>query len=100
MKEPTHEQFEAARKEAIQEILDGFDFERVHKVMTFLNWQWIAYGVPSIERMKLVAKDLLERLDDTHPYRARGGFIAEARGSEIRLHFEIQYYEVYLEEYI
>lgn len=29
-------------QEAIDEIMDNFDFERVHKVMDFLNWKWFS----------------------------------------------------------
>jgi len=30
----------------IEEIIANFDFEKVHKVMTLLNWEWRNEGVP------------------------------------------------------
>jgi hypothetical protein len=46
----------------IANILNEFDFERVHKVMVVLRWKWIGAGrVPSIEELKLSAR---QRIDD------------------------------------
>jgi hypothetical protein len=47
--------------EMIQEILDNFDFEQMHKVMTFLNWKWYYDAVPTIEELKEIAKNLLNQ---------------------------------------
>ena len=43
----------------IDEILDEFDFEKVHKVMEFLDWKW-GGGVPTIGGMRKVARNLLK----------------------------------------
>lgn len=55
----------------IQEIIDGiiedFDFDRVHDVMEYMDWEWYEEGisskkyVPSIEKLKERATELLER---------------------------------------
>lgn len=48
-------------------ILDNFDFERVHKVMAFLDWKWFTvdgYKVPSIEQMKESCRELFEEMKD------------------------------------
>lgn len=44
-------------KKAMQE----FDFEKVHKVMEFLNWKWYDVGVPSVVKMKGVCEDLFRK---------------------------------------
>ena len=50
------------RIEAIEDILDEFDFHRVQKVMDFLDWQWATAvdGVPSVGEMRRQARKLLE----------------------------------------
>ena len=37
------------QQELIDEIMDEFDFRRVHKTMEFLNWHWGGRGVPAGE---------------------------------------------------
>ena len=41
---------------AMDAIIDNFNFDRVHRVMTFLDWKWVhrdgKYNVPSIMEMK------------------------------------------------
>lgn len=45
----------------IQDIMEDFDFQKVHGVMEKLDWKWAMskYGVPTIEEMKTEAKRLL-----------------------------------------
>lgn len=43
----------------IPEIMAEFDFAKVHKVMTFLNWKWSDAVPPSIEELKSTASYLL-----------------------------------------
>jgi hypothetical protein len=44
----------------LQDIIDNFDFDRVHNVMDYLNWQWATCsGVPTIEELKEKAISLL-----------------------------------------
>jgi hypothetical protein len=50
----------------IAAIVKGFDAERVHKVMTMLDWRWGGSdmpvgGVPTIEQIREKAADLLSR---------------------------------------
>lgn len=49
-------------KELINEVLDEFDFEKVHKAMKTLNWGWMRSNgkVPSIGQLVLCAQELLE----------------------------------------
>lgn len=43
----------------INEVIDFFDFEKVHNVMEFLDWQWQGVGVPRIYELKETARDLI-----------------------------------------
>ena len=70
----------------IPEIMDSFDFEQVHKVMTFLNWKWGGLSVPTVEQLKSCAMELLDLAaygyenssHKSHGYSvATGGFVAE-----------------------
>ena len=75
----------------LEDIIDNFDFDRVHNVMDYLRWQWATCGgVPTIEELKEQAIRLLRdaselRLGDykdTHHklpiVYATGGFEANA----------------------
>lgn len=62
-------QYNKSKEELINEVLDNFDFERVHKVMTFLDWKWISLSegtneVPSIARMVRSAQQYLSMAYD------------------------------------
>lgn len=52
--------------QAIQSTLEEFDFERVHDVMTYLNWTWLRKkdgefvdAIPTISDLKATAMQLL-----------------------------------------
>lgn len=70
------------RDKIIDEMLGGFDFEKVHKVMEFLDWEWAdSDEIPSIYRLIKTARDLLEEvwdktkeIDNDNQYIATGGF--------------------------
>lgn len=76
-------------KKAINKIIQEFDFKRVHKVMTLLDWDWAIGGIPSIPILKQSAQNrlvdaVIGRLKDTElshhlPYTiSSGGFEANA----------------------
>jgi hypothetical protein len=50
------------QQEKIDEIMDYFDFGRVHKVMKMLNWSWHDEGVPEKQELKACARKLLKDL--------------------------------------
>lgn len=50
-----------SQKEMIKEIMDNFDFERVHNTMWLLDWRWIGVGVPSEKELKKNARKHLDR---------------------------------------
>lgn len=44
---------------SIEEVLDGFDFEKVQQVMRALDWKWFDSGeIPTIDRMRETVRDL------------------------------------------
>lgn len=51
------------QQDAIDEILDTFNFETVHQYMTVVNWQWYMdeqYRVPDIYDLKKMLRSLLK----------------------------------------
>ena len=59
----------------IQEILENFDFEKVHKVMAFLKWKWACgydfegkpvYVTPTEKELVLSALERLNRVWDEY----------------------------------
>lgn len=51
----------STQKAKIQDIMEDFDFQKVHDVMEKLDWKWAMSknGVPTIDEMKHEAKRLL-----------------------------------------
>lgn len=45
----------------INEVINSFDFEKVHNVMEFLNWRWqgAGIGVPKVIDLKETATNLI-----------------------------------------
>lgn len=73
-------------------VLDWFDFERVHKVMTALDWRWattkpLAMSVPTIEEIRATAFDILHRTvaDFTARGRPLTGAVVSTGGLEARI---------------
>ena len=86
----------------IQEVIDNFDFAKVQKVMSFLNWEWAIDGsignmaVPSVQKLITRAYIMLESLDDPefpdkkHLITETGGFRASKIGEEYKLEFILE----------
>lgn len=77
-------------QKGIDEVLKEFDFERVHKVMTLLEWKWCVPGrvtteIPTLEYIKDRAKEILQHAAEEavsskdEYYISTGGFRAEAK---------------------
>ena len=51
----------------ISKILDNFDFERVHKAMIALEWNWYlgmgGFGIPPVGALQKTAMELLSYRD-------------------------------------
>lgn len=86
-------QYNKTKEELINEVLDNFDFEKVHKVMTFLDWKWTSLSdatneVPSIAKLDRSAQQYLEMAydglaeasyEDNEYMVGSGGFEARAK---------------------
>ena len=68
----------------IQDILEDFNFQKVHDVMEQLDWKWAMtkYGVPTIDELKSEAKRLLIDACVEHTCVATGGFRAVYEAGE------------------
>lgn len=92
----------------IDEILDYFDFDRVHTVMKALDWGWATCNnkVPSIEELKENAKYLLREAWERKSSVATGGFYAiynkntddDEYGDGLELNFQVDGCAVYLNQ--
>jgi hypothetical protein len=68
------------KQELIDEILDQFDFEKVHLTMKALGWEWMDVGVPEAPNLRKSARRLLqEATKSPSPYSkiSSGGFVVE-----------------------
>ena len=86
-------------QDAITEVLDQFDFDKVHKVMEFLAWTWASSeGVPKVSSLILTAIDLLNQAIEAADLRQEpvsigtGGFKAEAEFHEGKLYLSLAFY--------
>lgn len=96
----------------VDKIIDLFDFERVHKVMEFVDWKYIepngSLQVPSIERLKAAARRCLlasyrcyKKFGDIDGTACSGGFHAtylpgnQESGAELILRFVLQEEDIY-----
>lgn len=64
-------------KEKIDNIMEWFDFKKVHIAMKALNWTWRDGGVPSLLKIRGEAREMLIRCyyEEDHNI-ASGGFLA------------------------
>ena len=84
------------QQEAIDYIMDTFDFDKVHNVMDFLNWQWRDEGVPDKFSIKREARRLLRDAIENKTSISTGGFIVSYYppdndgGEWVKLAFELE----------
>jgi len=83
-------------KNEIDEILDEFDFEIVHRTMKALNWKWSDLDdVPSIGDLRRQARELLLDLIKHGYYcTGTGGLFAYRMSDVVGLRFEVTSYEI------
>ncbi len=100
------------KQTAINEIIENFDFDRVHKVMRFLNWTWRSDSEsPTMGKLVLEAMSMLSKVYDEalknkeDSYMACGGFHYSACLNEdktevdiLMLKFVLSEWEYYEEE--
>lgn len=80
-------------QEQIDDIMNNFDFEKVEKAMSLLNWEWHQDGlarVPYVFRMKQTAERMLtECVNGKFVKISTGGFKASYENDILRLSFEL-----------
>lgn len=83
----------------IERIMNEYDWDKVHKVMTFLDWKWGSgpggtLEIPNVDRLKKRAKEMLEDVAGSAGWMSLwcGGFIADkmTEDGELALHFSIE----------
>ena len=85
--------------EMLWEILDTFDFEKVHCCMVALDWTWAkTNGVPDVVDLRKCARRLLKDCI-TKGHGGTGGFkVAIARADGVlSLSFVVEYHDAYKE---
>ena len=64
---------EAIQKQ-IEEIMDNFNFARVHKMMVAVRWTWSGVGIPCEAELREEARDRLRRAAKDKAEIESGGF--------------------------
>ena len=85
-------------QEAIDNIMDYFDFDKVLKTMIALDWKWVKEDhksiddleIPSIERIRKTARKALMRAIEIKDYTSGGGFEAEYDDGNLYLRFVVE----------
>jgi len=92
----------ANQRDAVDEIMDQFDFSAVHMAMTLLNWTW-AYesedgaspAVPSEHSLRRSARKRLVALFERGLHRtASGGLVATKEDGYLSLEFVLSDWSV------
>ena len=93
----------------VADVMEGFDFSKVHNVMASLDWRWDIgcqeRTVPSIYRLMKCAEDLLRRTAEHYGemdyfYTSTGGFWAILENGELTLRFVLEHSSAFEEDYI
>ena len=73
------------------DIINNFDFQKVHDVMKYLNWTWYPKGIPTVDNIIFGAREkiesvikvcLLEAKPDEEYFVSSGGLKATAIKNE------------------
>ena len=65
---PTEKVYLDPVNQMIDDILDEFDFDKVHKAMKALDWRWVGTGVPTIDELRNGAHHLLRGAANSRLY--------------------------------
>ena len=87
----------------IEDIMDSFDFDEVHRVMEMLDWKWASAvesedGVPTKYELRKFAREFLKRCAKRTESSSTGGFRVQFRQGvedgknwvDLNLSFEIK----------
>jgi hypothetical protein len=79
--------------EAIEDLMDCFDFHKVRQAMKALDWRWASLGdVPAISELRKEARRLLRTAAEyprDYYFVATGGFVARKEHGILSLSFEV-----------
>lgn len=74
--------YQEAVQSQIDDIMDDFEFDKVHKVMKFLDWKW-GFGkekrIPEVYELRKKAREYLKYVAKRGGTTGSGGFIAQCR---------------------
>jgi phage pi2 protein 07 len=88
------------RDAMIKDVMDEFDFDKVHKVMKYVGWEWgDCDGVPSTYSLIKVAEELLKDAYTKNTTVAQGGFIAKMENGSLELSFILESMTTFTEDY-
>jgi hypothetical protein len=75
--------YQEAVEEQIDDIMDDFDFDKVHKIMEFLNWEWWfeenEKRVPEVSELRKKAREYLRYVAKHGGTTGSGGFTAQCK---------------------
>ena len=85
--------------ETIDDIMDNFDFDRVHEAMTLLGWRWVdhetkAFEIPHVSELRKRARGLLKEAtaSSQSSYRiATGGFQVDKETVEGKVYLSLSF---------
>jgi len=78
---------ETKKSEIAAEVLNGFDFDKMHAYMTLVGWDWRDNGVPSKHDLFNTARDLVYNALENKSSTGTGGFEVVYNDGEIQLYF-------------
>lgn len=79
-----------------EEIEDSFEFEKVKKVMDFLEWRWATYNdVPTTAQIIRHAKRMCKEAYGRKTRYGSGGFYAEYNDGCLTLYFAVDLSETW-----
>lgn len=84
------------KQEIIDNCMDYLNFDKIHKVMKFLNWKWAPENrVPEIHELRQFVRELINDLIDRNLVEIQCGGFRVRKGSEsIIVTFEVESLEV------
>jgi hypothetical protein len=78
-----------------EEIEQGFEFEKIQKVMITLNWKWMSCnGVPNTAQIITQARSIAHKAYKNQGRVGTGGFFAESDGNTLTLWFAVDFIDV------
>jgi hypothetical protein len=79
------------QEQAINDIMDNFDFSQVHNIMVYMDWKWALVGIPEVDELRGEARRLLETAANSTEndyFVATGGFVVNKHSQN---YFSLQF---------